>query len=137
MCDYSLHAAAMRPARVGDQLISTQFEGSLTRGFAAIGQPEVAVCLLPGTEVTFEHEAEAERFFRLFGNRKLRQRVARFRKIRPHNDYVHHDALEFPDGQVVQVHELVEGQKVRVLQLPVSEPAPQCPKTPAILSIDT
>ncbi len=50
MCDYSLHLVASRPARVGDKLVSTRFSNSLTRGFAATGEPEVAVCLLPGTD---------------------------------------------------------------------------------------
>ena len=49
MCDYSLHNVASRPAKVGDRLVVTEFNGSITRGFAAIGEPEVAVCLRPGT----------------------------------------------------------------------------------------
>ena len=53
MCDYSLHFVASRRARVGDKLVSTRFRTSPTRGFAAIGEPDVAVCLLPGTEVAF------------------------------------------------------------------------------------
>jgi hypothetical protein len=59
MCDYSLHHVASRPAKVGDKLVMTKFE-SLTRGFTAIGEPNVAVCLLPGTEVAFEKEMEME-----------------------------------------------------------------------------
>jgi hypothetical protein len=51
MCDYSLHLVASRPAKVGDKLVTTEFNNSLTRGFAAVGEPHVAVCLLPGTEV--------------------------------------------------------------------------------------
>jgi hypothetical protein len=58
MCDYSLHLVASRPAKVGDQLVSTEFAGSITRGFAAIGEPEIAVCLLPGTELAFTKEVE-------------------------------------------------------------------------------
>ncbi len=54
MCDYSLHLVASRAAKVGDELVTTKFDNSLTRGFAAIGEPSVAVCLLPGTEVGFE-----------------------------------------------------------------------------------
>ena len=50
MCDYSLHHAN-RPAQIGDKLVATKFNNSITRGFAAIGQPNVAVCLLPGTEI--------------------------------------------------------------------------------------
>jgi hypothetical protein len=37
MCDYSLHLVASRPAKVGDKLVTTEFEKSITRGFAAIG----------------------------------------------------------------------------------------------------
>src|SRR5215831_2463263 len=61
MCDYSLHHVASRPAKVGDKLVTTQFNHSITRGFAAVGEPNVAVCLLPGTEVAFEKEIEFER----------------------------------------------------------------------------
>ena len=64
MCDYSLHFVASRPARVGDKLVSTGFRNSVTRGFAAIGEPNVAVCLLPGTEVAFEREVECGAAFR-------------------------------------------------------------------------
>ena len=35
MCDYSLHAVASRPAKVGETLITTTFRGTSTRGFAA------------------------------------------------------------------------------------------------------
>ena len=54
MCDYSLHHVASRPAKIGDKLVTTQFNHSITRGFAAVGEPNVAVCLLPGTEVAFK-----------------------------------------------------------------------------------
>jgi len=43
MCDYSLHLVAWRPAKVGDKLVTMEFAESITRGFAAIGEPEVAV----------------------------------------------------------------------------------------------
>jgi hypothetical protein len=32
---------------------------------------------------------------------------------------MHHDALEFPDGRVVLLTQLCEGQEATVLQLPV------------------
>jgi hypothetical protein len=54
MCDYSLHVVASRQAKVGDKLLATKFNKTITRGFAAVGEPNVAVCLLPGTEVAFE-----------------------------------------------------------------------------------
>jgi hypothetical protein len=34
------------------------------------------------------------------------------------NPYTHHDALEFPDGEVVLLTNLVKGQEATVLQLP-------------------
>ena len=37
-----------RPAKVGDKLVSTCFPNSITRGFAAVGEPNVSVCLPPG-----------------------------------------------------------------------------------------
>ena len=118
MCDYSLNFVASRPARVGDRLISSRFRASLTRGFAAIGEPEVAVCLLPGTEVAFERDVECDGAFRFFRARSLKQRVARFRQINIDRPIMHHDALEFPDGETVLVTELREGQHATVLQLP-------------------
>jgi len=36
MCDFSLEFVASRHARVGDKLVSTRFDNSLTRGFAAV-----------------------------------------------------------------------------------------------------
>ena len=53
MCDYSLHAVASRPAQVGETLITTTFPRTTTRGFASESEPEIAVCMLPGTELAF------------------------------------------------------------------------------------
>jgi hypothetical protein len=47
-------------------------------------------------------------------------KVARFRQIDMNKPYVHHDALEFPDGQCVLVSRLKVGQRATVLQLPAS-----------------
>jgi hypothetical protein len=60
MCDYSLQYVASRPAKVGDKLVSTKFSNSITGGFAPAGEPNVAVCLLPSTEVAFENEVECQ-----------------------------------------------------------------------------
>jgi hypothetical protein len=123
MCDYSLELAASRPAKVGDKLVTTKFQNSMTRGFAAIGEPNVAVCLLPGTEVAFEEQVQYERFFVLFPSMKhgkLEKKVARFRRINMGKPNVHHDALEFPDGEIVLLTRLCEGQHATVLQLPAS-----------------
>jgi len=122
MCDYSLHCVASRPAKVADELVTTRFDNTSTRGFAAVGDPNVAVCLLPGTEVAFEKEVEIDHLFGhllpgwRFG--KTGQKVARFRQVNLQNPHTHHDALEFPNGQIVRVTCLTEGQRMTVLQLP-------------------
>jgi len=118
MCDFSLHSVASRPARVGDKLVATDFMNSITRGFAAVEEPNVAVCLLPGTEVAFEENVQYQHAFRLFGKARVDHKVARFRQINMHDPHVHHDALEFPGGQIVLVSRLVAGQRATVLQLP-------------------
>jgi hypothetical protein len=118
MCDYSLHSVASRPAKVGDKLVATDFTKSITRGFAAVGEPDVAVCLLPGTEVAFEDDVRYQHAFSRFGRARVDHKVARFRQINMHDPHVHHDALEFPGGHVVLVSRLVAGQRATVLQLP-------------------
>lgn len=125
MCDYSLQYVASRPAKVGDQLITTIFDNSGTRSFTAVGQPNVAVCLLPGTELAFEQNVEFDHhvFSRLlsrlrFG--KIEHKLARFRRLNIDRPNVHHDALEFPNGQIMLVTRLSEGQRATVLQLPVT-----------------
>ena len=52
MCDYSLQTVRSRPAKVGDELTTRDF-GTCTRGFAAAEDRNVAVCVLPGTELAF------------------------------------------------------------------------------------
>jgi hypothetical protein len=119
MCDYSLHNVASRPARVGDKLVSTSFLKSWTRGFAAVDEPNVAVCLLPGTELAFEENLRCESAYG-FGFKRLSHTVARFRQVNKEQRDVHHDALELPDGQIVLVTNLAGGQHATVLQLPAS-----------------
>jgi hypothetical protein len=122
MCDYSLHHVASRPAKIEDKLIVTTFNGSITRGFAAVGEPHVAVCLLPGTEVAFEKNVECQPslWMGILPSKKISQRLARFRQINLENAVMHHDALEFPDGQVILLTRLCEGQRATVLQLPAA-----------------
>jgi len=123
MCDYSLQNVASRPATIGDNLVITEFPGSYTRGFSAIDKPDVAVCLLPGTEVAFEHDAECDhvlaRLFRRFSFGQVGSKVARFRQVDTHRWDVHHDALEFSNGKIVLLTSLSAGQRATILQLPV------------------
>jgi len=118
MCDYSLHDIASRPAKTGDKLISTHFTTTITRGFADPNKPNVAVCLLPGTELAFESEVRCDATLQFLPNWKSKHKVARFRQINLGRPAAHHDALEFPDGQIVLVTNLTVGQRATVLQLP-------------------
>ncbi len=78
----------------------------------------MAVCLRPGTELAFERDVEFEHILSR-GRDVMPARVARFRQVDTEAPHVHHDALEFPDGRVVLVTRLAEGQRATVLQLPV------------------
>jgi hypothetical protein len=115
MCDYSLHFIASRPAKVGDKLVSTSFPDTSTRGFAAVEDRSMAVCLLPCTELSFEKEIRCKGV--IFSWRPG-YKVAKFQQVNKNQSNVHHDALEFPDGKVVLLTHLVEDQYATVLQLP-------------------
>jgi len=130
MCDYSLHHVASRPAKVGDKIITTKFINTPTGGFSAADNPDVAVCLLPGTEIAFEQEVECEPALGILPSRRLGQRLARFRQVNVDQPCVHHDALEFPDGKIVLVTRLCEGQRATVLQMPAKAAAVEA-ATPA------
>src|SRR5437867_7176564 len=126
MCDYSLHAVATRPAEVAETLVSTSFSTG-THGFANPDGPAVAVCLRPGTEIAFEADVRADGF--LF-RRNVGARLARFRQIGLDYAAQHHDALEFSNGAIVLLSELVPGQRAVVLQLPahLTEAKPSAPQ---------
>jgi hypothetical protein len=124
MCDFSLQSVKSRAAKVGDKLTTRSF-GSGTRGFAASEDARLAVCVLPGTELSFSNEV-AYQSTGLFTWRKklMKHRAAIFRQVNKQRVAAHHDALEFPDGQVVLLTYLCKGQQATVLQLPAE------PKTP-------
>jgi hypothetical protein len=118
MCDYSLHSVKSRPAKVGDKLTTRDF-GTGTRGFAASEDASIAVCVLPGTELAFAQEVRRlpARLW-AWHNQVLKHKTAIFRQINKEKTMVHHDALEFRDGQIVLLTSLSEGQQATVLQLP-------------------
>ena len=118
MCDYSLQSVLSRPAKVGDKLTTRNF-GTGTRGFAAPENSTMAVCVLPGTELAFSDEVKIPAVgFLAWRGQTIGHATAIFRQIRKNEPRAHHDALEFPDGQLVLLTELCEGQEATVLQLP-------------------
>jgi hypothetical protein len=52
---------------------------------------------------------------------KIKHKTATFRQVNKKGHAVHHDALEFPDGQIVLLTILKQGQQAKVLQLPAKE----------------
>jgi hypothetical protein len=118
MCDYSLHGVKTRPAKVGDKLTTRQFHSGTT-GFSAPEDKSVAVCLLPGTELSFAEEVRRVRLW-LWSKDVIYHKTAIFRQINQDNPATHHDALEFPDGRIVLLNFLKQGQRATVLQLPAA-----------------
>jgi hypothetical protein len=123
MCDYSLQHVRSRPAKVGDKLTTRDF-GTCTRGFAAAEDAGVAVCVLPGTELAFSSAVTVTypRFLAGWKVETLGHATAIFRQVNKNEEWKHHDALEFPDGRIVLLTKLSEGQEATVLQLP-AQPA--------------
>jgi hypothetical protein len=118
MCDYSLHYVRSRPAKVSDRL-TTHYFGTGTRGFAASEDENVAVCVLPGTELSFAEKVTCIPTGLLaWRERVINHKTAIFRQINKEKAMAHHDALEFPDGEIALLTFLCEGQQATVLQLP-------------------
>jgi hypothetical protein len=126
MCDFSLSAVKSRAAAVGDKLITKNF-GLGTSGFADVNDLDVAVCVLPGTEIAFAKKMQRRlpRFFFSPFAEESKYSVAIFRQVKKHIPHTHHDALETPDGEVTLLTLLPVGQEATVLQLPAT------PKTDA------
>jgi hypothetical protein len=118
MCDFSLQSVRSRPAKVGDKLVTRDF-GTGTRGFSSADDPGMAVCLMPGTELAFSGEVACLPAGLLgWKTKTISHQTAIFRQVNKDKMAAHHDALEFPDGRIVLLTLLCEGQPATVLQLP-------------------
>ena len=84
------------------------------------------MCVRPGTELAFAHEVKRQPT-RLWPwhDSAIKHKTAIFRQINKGAPHIHHDALEFPDGEIVLLTRLCEAQKATVLTLPTQ------PKTAA------
>ncbi len=95
MCDFSLQSVRSRPAKVGDKLVTRDF-GTGTRGFAAVDDPGLAVCVMPGTELAFAGEVACLPTGLLAWKTKtINHQTAIFRQVNKEKSVAHHDALEF------------------------------------------
>ena len=102
-----------RAANVGDKLTVTNFNLG-TRGFAGPEDANVAVCVLPGTELAFDAPISS------YTGTDSEHKTAVFRQINKDQPCMHHDALELPDGTELLLTYLREGQTATVLQLPAA-----------------
>ena len=99
--------------------VTTHDFGTGTRGFAAAEDANVAVCVLPGTELSFAEEVKClPTGLMAWCDKLIEHETAIFRQINKDKVTTHHDALEFPDGRIVLLTTLCEGQQATVLQLP-------------------
>jgi hypothetical protein len=79
----------------------------------------MAVCVLPGTELAFATRVSCQpTWVFAWKTTTLNHTTAIFRQVNKDKTHTHHDALEFPDGQIVLLTRLIEGQEATVLQLP-------------------
>jgi hypothetical protein len=116
MCDFSLEAVRSRPAKVGDKLTTHRFNYG-TGGFCASEDQGTAVCLLPGTELSFAEEVR-EWAMAPWSSNVISYRTAIFRQVNKDKAHTHHDALEVPNGKIVLLTTLKPDQQATVLQLP-------------------
>jgi len=107
---------ANTPSQSGRKTRHTRFPHRRTRGFAAPEDCSVAVCILPGTELAFERPVKYHAT--LMFPADTGHTVAIFRQINKGVLHTNHDALEFPDGKIVLLTRLYEGQNATVLTLP-------------------
>ena len=71
---------------------------------------------MPGTELAFEAPVKYQTA--LLFRTNTGHTVAIFRQVNEGVLHINHDALEFPDGEIVLLTRLCEGQKATVLTLP-------------------
>jgi hypothetical protein len=104
--------------------VATRFRGSTepnapdgTGGFCASEDQGTAVCLLPGTELSFAEEVR-EWAMAPWSSNVISYRTAIFRQVNKDKAHTHHDALEFPNGKIVLLTTLKPDQQATILQLP-------------------
>ena len=77
------------------------------------------------TELLFAYEVKRSRLWPWSKN-LIPHKTAIFRQVNVDCLHAHHDALEFPDGDILLLTYLMEGQEAVVLQLPAAgSKAPQ------------
>ena len=109
MCDYSLEHVESRAAKVGDQLVSTVFSNSITRGFAEVGNPQLAICLAPGTELVFDRDVECDHALGFFPTKKMGGKHGTFQTNQPRSPPRASRCARVPIGAYRPSHEACGG----------------------------
>jgi hypothetical protein len=115
MCDYSLQHVKSRPARNCGPDTSIPARERLLRRRIATRQ----FAFFRGQNLPSSTPVRRNRLRWLTWKAEtLPHTTAIFRQVNKDNPRIHHDALEFPDGHMVLLTDLLEGQEATVLQLP-------------------
>ena len=93
----------------------------------------MAVCLLPGTELSFVEEVAGVRLWPW--SKLVSHKTAIFRQLNQKNPRTHHDALEFSDGQIVLLTFMAAGVQATVLQLSATAVGSKAPQRAAYIEI--
>ena len=107
MCDYSLEMYRSRPARVGEQYVTSRFP-SRSIGLMVPGDCQTAVCLMTDTKLRIE--GVSEDLQRTYGVEAAED--ATFIR-RDSGSY--RDAIRFANGAEVLLQQLGVGVKIRVV----------------------
>ena len=126
MCDFSLHHLKSRPAKVGDKLTTRDF-GTGTLGFAASEKSALRFACCQGRSCPLLDEVRCESSGRGVKKRS-RPQDRDLPAGQPRRSERHHDALEFPDGQIVLLTSLTQSQHATVLQLPAAAVGAKVPQ---------
>jgi hypothetical protein len=84
-------------------------------------------------EMSFAYELRRSQLWPWSKN-NIDHKTAIFRQINLGCAHAHHNALEFPDGEVMLLTYLMEGQQATVLQLPASAGVAEQRTEPSIAS---
>ena len=81
--------------------------------------------------MSFASDVECDRGTFAWRDGVSSHKTAIFRRVNQEHEWANHDALEFPDGQIVLLTFLEEGQKATVLQLPMAAVGSKAPQRAA------
>jgi hypothetical protein len=101
MCDYSLESYQSRPAREGEEYVSSRFPSNSV-GFISPGDPTVAVCMACDTRLKLSHISECVQVMARVGEAE----EVTFLQV---DGAIHRDSVRFNNGSVLSLQLLGPG----------------------------